>query len=146
MITENELWNDSRVQSHYEILGEILRSEFKLETVKRIDLSYLSIPIRNWWFEVKQNNFETNFENQFANLKSLVLLNLKSEHQDLINSIGSVQSRNAPILLYRMPLFTQERMLKVTLFHIKNQFYVVMRLKAYLCVSILELMIVLVHG
>ncbi|MES2770269.1 MAG: hypothetical protein V4596_14090 [Bdellovibrionota bacterium] len=82
---ENELWSETRAMNNYEIIGGILRREFQKEQIKRLNLSYLSSGIDQWWDE---GGSTLKSEVALAKLYTLIIETLKSEDLEIIQSVG----------------------------------------------------------
>jgi hypothetical protein len=93
-----ELWKDGRKLSHEEILGSIIRSELNKEKVVRIDLTYLSLDINNWWSQKNIIDTEKINLNLLAELKILISKLIKPEHFELISKMGLANQYLAAIL------------------------------------------------
>ena len=92
-----ELWNENQAFNQYEIVGYMLRQQFSLEQILRVDLSYLGRDIDRWWSD--KLNKERNNLSQRAELFSLISEKIKPEHFKMLKSIGLKDSRVSAVLL-----------------------------------------------
>lgn len=93
---ESELWDELAPKNHFEILGSMIRSELKRETVKRLDLSYIGKIINEWWVTRDQNACESSL---YLQLKVLIIENSNTNDLKSIKGVGSIESHTAAVLL-----------------------------------------------
>lgn len=93
---QSELWSESSSKNQFEIVGAVLRDQLNKEQVKRIDLSYLSLNIDQWWneYSVKKTNVLSS-----ATLQKIILNKMLPEHLDTIQSVGTEKTKVAAVLL-----------------------------------------------
>lgn len=99
MKNELELWIDSRFRSSNEIVGSMVRREVEKAKITKLDLSYLSAYIEDWWRlpEAKDESYPGLQKNYL--LKKIIIENLDPAHLETIKTLGLNDVGHVGVLL-----------------------------------------------
>lgn len=108
---QSELWSEKRWLNQFEVIGGLLRDEFKKEQTMRINLSYLANAVDHWWEDKPVN--KTN-EFLILSLEKVILTHLKEEHRNALQNIGTQKFRIAAIFLEYAFSFPDKELARLT--------------------------------
>lgn len=107
MHTQTEMWSESRMPNHNEVMGSMIRWELEREKVLRLDMSYLGDRINQWWLGRKADEITPA---TIATLRVLIGDSLKKEHLECLRNVGDAKASISAVLLTHMFSFPSKQL------------------------------------